>query len=80
MSRQHHELKCETEYYQAVEKGFKKFEFRINDRNFTKFDIVTLVEVVQGIPTGRKISPLEIQYVLYGGTFGLPKGYCVFNW
>ena len=28
MSRQHHYLKCETEYYQAVEKGIKTFEVR----------------------------------------------------
>lgn len=32
MSRKHHYLKTETEYYQAVEEGIKRFELRKNDR------------------------------------------------
>ncbi len=80
MSRQHHELKTETEYYQAIEKSFKKFEIRVNDRNFQRYDMVTLVEVVKGVPTGRKLPPIEIQYVLEGGNYGLPETHCVFNW
>ena len=80
MPRQYHDLKCETEYYQAIERGFKKFEFRLNDRNFTPHDMVTLHETVKGIYTGRSTTPFEIQYVLIGGVFGLPEGYCIFNW
>lgn len=80
MSRQHHNLKTETEYYQAIERGHKKFELRKNDRNFQKGDIVNLEEVVNGVKTGRVISALEIQYVLQGGKYGLPDDYCVFNW
>jgi len=80
MSRQHHYLKCETEYYQAVERQAKRFEFRLNDRDFKQFDIVTLKEVVNGIPTGRQLGYFEIKYILYGGKFGLPEGYCIFNW
>lgn len=80
MSRQHHYLKTETEYYQAIERGEKKFELRNNDRNFQKHDMVHLEEVVNGEYTGRKLPPLEIQYVLTGGKYGLPEGYCVFNW
>ena len=76
----HHELKTETEYFQAVERGFKKFEIRKNDRDFKRYDRVTLLEVVNGIPTGRKIYGLEIQYILYGGKYGLPDDYCIFNW
>lgn len=80
MSRQHHCLKTETEYYQAIERGEKKFELRVNDRNFQKYDIVNLEEVVNGVKTGRVIPNLEIQYVLQGGKYGLPDGYCIFNW
>ena len=80
MSRQHHHLKTETEYYQAVERGEKKFELRKNDRNFQKYDMVTLEEVVNGIPTGRCLSLGEIKYIFNGGKFGLPEGYCIFNW
>lgn len=80
MSRKYHELKTETSYFQAVEAGIKKFELRKNDRNFQQFDMVTLHEVVQGVPTGRKLGPFEIKYVLDGGKFGLPEDHCIFNW
>ena len=77
MSRQHHDLKTETEYYQASERGEKDFEVRKNDRNFKKYDTVTLVELVQGIPTGRKLDTAEIIYIIYGGQFGIDPDYCV---
>lgn len=80
MSRQHHYLKTETQYFQAIERGEKKFELRKNDRNFQKYDMVYLEEVVNGEKTGRKLPPIEIQYVLNGGKFGLPEDYCIFNW
>lgn len=80
MSRQHHELKTETSYFQAVVSGIKKFELRKNDRNFQQFDMVTLKEVVQGVATGRTWGPLEIKYVLEGGVYGLPEDHCIFNW
>ena len=79
MSRQHHEIKCETKYYQAVECGIKKFELRENDRDYQVYDMVSLIEVVNGNPTGRKIN-FEIKYVLRGGVYGLPKDWCIFNW
>ena len=83
MSRQHHYLKCETEFFQAVERGEKKFEIRKNDRNFKKYDMVYLKETVNGVETGRETSSLEIQHVLTGkdaGKYGLCEGYCIFNW
>ena len=80
MSRQHHYLKTENEYFREIERGEKKFELRKNDRNFQKNDIVHLEEVVNGVKTGRSLPPLEIQYILIGGKYGLPEGYCIFNW
>ena len=80
MSRQHHYLKTETEYFQAIERGEKKFELRKNDRNFQVYDMVHLEEVVKGIKTGRSLPPVEIKYVISGGKFGLSKQYCIFNW
>lgn len=77
MPRQHHYLKTEAEYYQAVENGEKMFEVRCNDRNFQVHDMVHLQEVVKGHPTGRELEPMEITYVLNGGKFGLGEGYCV---
>ena len=79
MSR-HHYLKCETEYYQAVESGHKKFEVRLNDRGYKKHDLVHLKEVVNGIETGRTLGNLEIKYILYGPAYGLLEDYCIFSW
>ena len=80
MSIKHHTLKTETEYYQAVERGEKKFELRKNDRNFNKYDMVTLQEVVNGVSTVHKLEAVQITYVLQGGKYGLEDGYCIFSW
>lgn len=83
MSRQHHYLKCETAFFQKVQRGEKKFELRKNDRDFKKYDMVYLKETVVGVETGRETNPLEIQYVLTdkeGGEYGLCEGYCIFCW
>ena len=80
MSRQHHYLKTETQYYQAIEHGKKKFELRKNDRNFQIGDMIYLEEVVGVIKTGRILPQFEIQYIMYGGEFGLNKDYCIINW
>ena len=80
MSRKYHYLKTETEYFQAVEKGKKKFELRKNDRNFEVYDMVILEETIEGIKTGRQLRPLEIMYILKGGKYGLDDGFCIINW
>jgi len=77
MSRQHHALKTETEYYQAIEKGLKTFELRKNDRDFRVGDLITLKETVNGTYTGREIFAKEIKYILQGGKFGLEEGYVI---
>ena len=80
MSRQHHYLKTETEYYQAVEKELKKFELRKNDRDFKIGDMLYLEETVNGTYTGRKLEPKEIKYILLGGKYGLEEGHCIVCW
>jgi Domain of unknown function (DUF3850) len=77
MPRQYHELKTETQYYQAAEQNKKTFELRMNDRNFQLGDYVTLVEVVNGTPTGRKLKQKQITYILEGPIYGLQEGYCI---
>lgn len=76
----HHELKCEAKYYDAIIRGKKKFELRKNDRDFQPQDTFTLIEVFDGIPTGKRTPALEIQYVFKGGEYGLDPEYCIFNW
>lgn len=83
MSRQHHYLKTETRFYQAVERGEKNFEIRENDRGFERYDMVYLQEVVNGVRTGRELGPFEITYVLThedAVKYGLALGFCVFGW
>ena len=80
MPRQHHELKTETQYYQAIEKGLKQFELRKNDRDFKVGDILTLKETVNATYTGRTYICPEIKYILHGGKYGLEEGYCILGW
>lgn len=83
MPRQHHYIKCETDFFQAVEHGEKRFELRKNDRNYRMYDCVYLQESVNGAKTGREIGPLEITYILAGKDaekFGLVEGHCIFGW
>ncbi len=83
MPIQQHHLKCEAKYFKLVKSGVKKFELRKNDRDFKKYDKVYLEEVVNGVPTGRKLPPITIQYILSdddGGKYGLRKGHCIFCW
>ena len=79
-TRSTHQLKTETQYYQAVEKGLKQFELRKNDRNFKVGDILILVEVVNEYATGRKLGLPPIKYILHGGKYGLEEGYCILGW
>ncbi len=75
--RKHHYLKTETEYYQAVERGDKTFEIRINDRGYSVGDMIYLKEVVRGKSTGRELPSYEITYILGGGHYGIKRGWCV---
>lgn len=77
MSRQHHYLKTETEYYQAIEKGLKSFELRKNDRNYQVGDMLHLRETVKGEHTGRAMDPKEVVYILEGGKYGLEDGFVI---
>lgn len=80
MPRKHQYLKCETKYFQEVEKWIKKFELRKNDRNFQVWDIIHLQETVNGEYTGRVIGNIEIIYIFLGGSYWLDPGYCILNW
>ena len=75
-----HDLKIESYYFDQVIRGIKKFELRKNDRDFEIGDIITLREVdIVGRETGEKRT-VQIQYVFYGGQYGLSEDYCIFNW
>lgn len=60
-----HELKITPLYYEAVASGRKKFEYRINDRDFREMDMLRFREYNPEVCsyTGRELLAL-VTYVL----------------
>lgn len=77
MSRQHHYLKIQPEYYRAIERGEKTFEVRFNDRNFQKYDVLHLQECIGNEYTGREITA-DVSYILDSSDF-CKKGYVIMS-
>lgn len=72
-----HTLKTIQPYYNDVLKGFKTFELRKMDRQFTEGDTIILQEF-----DGEKLTGQEqifyIDYILKDcPQFGLMEGYCI---
>lgn len=63
MSRQHHNLKIDPEYYRAIEKDLKHFEVRKKDRDYHVGDILHLLEYAGEKYTGREILA-GVTYIL----------------
>lgn len=76
-----HELKCEFEYFELVANGEKKFELRIDDRDYQDGDTLILKQLTKD-KTGLTGKVLD-RYVLYvlrnAEHFGLMKGYCIMS-
>lgn len=75
--KKYHWLKTEMKYFKAVAAGAKMFEVRKNDRGYKVGDILVLEESVEGVKTGRVLTPLEVVYILHGPLYGVQEGYCV---
>lgn len=86
-----HYLKTDREAFIQVGKGFKKAEFRKDDREerYDVGDTLVLVEVVTepsgGIdqphrvtPTGRDFT-VQVTHILRGPDYGIPTGYCMMS-
>ena len=71
-----HELKCINPYFSEVFCGMKKFEVRLNDRDFKLDDNIVLKEYEDGQFTGFEVHA-TINYILHGGQFGIEAGYVV---
>lgn len=86
MTKRTHGLKTWPSYFEAVLKGEKTFEIRLNDRDFTVGDVLILHEWDPGSPTrdshlttgytSRKLEK-RVTYVMQGGRFGLDPHWCV---
>jgi len=76
-----HFLKCWPEYFQAVKDGIKDFELRTTDRGFKVGDTIELMEwnPEKKDYTGRNLPARTINYILEGGSMGLPSNVCILN-
>lgn len=70
-----HELKILPEYFEAVTKGKKTFELRLNDRNFKVGDYLALNEY-NGNYTGRSCV-VYVDYILHHEA--LETGYVILS-
>lgn len=74
-----HHLKIKEEFADAIVRGDKTFEIRINDRGFQKGDLIEFITVQEDLPF-PDCHPIhnrtyEITYVMNG--WGLKNGYVV---
>lgn len=72
-----HHLKCLHPYFDAVARGDKTFEVRLNDRDFQVGDTLKLVRYVDDKGDWEHIVKRRVTYVLHGGQFGIEPGYVV---
>ena len=73
-----HELKTCPVLFQDMLDGVKTFEYRKNDRQFKVGDRLHLRE---WCPEAEKYSgrtlAVDVIYMVQGGQFGIPVGYCI---
>lgn len=87
-----HKLKCWPIYFDAIQRGEKTFEARLNDRDFKMGDHVVLMRTyehdagtVEPPPSGSSRDAMhelhfKIGWILTGNRkFGIEDGYCVFS-
>lgn len=77
-----HKLKTVQPFFNEVKEGIKKFEFRKNDRDFKKGDLLILEEYdpedseEENKGYSGKVFAVRVDYILENYT-GIEKGYCV---
>lgn len=87
-----HRLKTHVSYFQALRRGDKTFEARLNDRDFQVGDVLDLIEwsvsptvrvnqdgSTETVPSGPTDDHLffRISYVMTGGRMGLAADHVV---
>lgn len=75
-----HNIKTIQPFFNDVKSGVKRFELRLNDRNYKVGDIAKMEEWTGTEYTGNIVIH-EIKYVLKDcPEYGLMPGYCIFGW
>jgi len=73
-----HEIKCWSGPFQEICDGKKKFEYRLNDRDYEVGDELIIKEWDIGTGyTGRWVT-LKVTSILKAG-FELPVGFCIMS-
>lgn len=75
-----HDLKTWPEHFQEVKAGRKRFEIRVNDRNFQVGDTLRLNEFCPrlNVYTGDTVT-VVVTHMLAGGAFGIDLGSVVMS-
>lgn len=80
-----HKLKTWPKPFAAIIEGRKRYEIRVNDRDYQVGDALHLVEFIPangnqspGMYTGESITA-EVTYMTKGGEWGLPDDLCVMS-
>lgn len=83
-----HDLKTDSEVFDAVFNGFKRFEIRKNDRDFHVGDMLRLretrhsgLEMLNGAPLEytQRESAHHVIYILHGPIYGLKNGWVIMS-
>ena len=84
-----HELKTWNEPFEQISHGNKTFEYRKNDRDFREGDTLLLMHWDEGVGAYCRVAgtpiglpetiEVRVGYILRGGAFGVPDGYCVMS-
>ncbi|QPC87076.1 DUF3850 domain-containing protein [Mesorhizobium sp. NBSH29] len=80
-----HYLRTIDRYFDAVRRGEKTFEVRLNDRAFQTGDIIILRKISEsgyaiapdGVSVGYDEICKRVTYLLQGGQFGIEPRYCI---
>lgn len=72
-----HFPKTWPESFSAVNKRYKRFEYRKNDRDFRPGDLLFLLRYDLADGYNGEFFVARVSYVLYGGKYDLPEGYCI---
>lgn len=81
-----HTLKTWPSYFEAIQRGDKRFEIRKNDRDFAIGDVLHLKEYDPGLDvvidrhkfTDRSLL-CTVTHIIYGGQFGIDPAFCVMS-
>ena len=66
-----HYIKCEKEFYQDVEEGYKPFEVRKNDRDYRAGDDIVLREYDKdlGVASNMKAKAIRCTSIIWASTW-----------